>query len=104
MEMPVLPAPPEADLRRGHNGRDVLDKVGVRLERKRGRVQGREAVKATTVLLHLLKLSTVGKLRTRQSITLELARRVVRKLGYCTAASECQDGSSPMHIWSTLPR
>lgn len=103
MEMPVLPAPPGGDLRQGHNGRDVLDKVRLTLERTRGGIQGREAVKATTALLHLLELSTVGKLRTMQSITLELARRVVRKLGYCMAASECQDSSSPKHIWSTLP-
>lgn len=34
--MPVLPAPPEADLRQGHNGRDFLDKVGVTLEKKQG--------------------------------------------------------------------
>lgn len=44
-----------------------------------------------------------GKLRTMQRITLELARREVRKLGYCMATSECQDSSSPKHIWSTLP-
>lgn len=60
MEMPVLSAPPEADLRQGHSGRDFLDKVRVTLERKRGRVQGREAVKATTALLRLLQLSTGG--------------------------------------------
>lgn len=103
MEMPVLPVLPEADLRQGHNRRDFLVKVGVTLERKRGGVQGREAVKATTALLHLLQLSTVGKLRTTQSIALELASREVRKLGYCTTTSECQDGSSSKRIWSTLP-
>lgn len=58
--MPVVSAPPEADLRQGYSGRDFLYKVGVTLERKRGGVQGREAVKATTALLHLLQLSTGG--------------------------------------------